>query len=149
MAKFNFRLQQILNIREQFERKKELEHADAIRKREIERRKLRELIAKKDEEIDSLREVVSTSIDPTTVRLHNNSIEGLKIKIVEQEARVAEADAFVEKKRQELVKAMQERKAMDNVRDSAFEEFTEEEKLAEARQVDELVSYKYAESIGN
>jgi flagellar biosynthesis chaperone FliJ len=41
------------------------------------------------------------------------------------------------------VEAMKARKAMEIVRDNARAAFLEEEKITEAKQVDELVSFKY------
>jgi len=64
-----------------------------------------------------------------------------------QEERVRAAEVFAEEKREELVQAMKDRKALEVVRDNAHEEFMLEMNLAEQKQVDELVSFKYTDRI--
>jgi flagellar FliJ protein len=66
---------------------------------------------------------------------------------VEQEERVKAAERRAEEKRLELVEAMKERKALEIVKDNAREEFLKEADLAERKQVDELVSFKYTEKL--
>ena len=147
MPRFQFRLQQYLGIKEQIESQKELEYAKAIRVLEEEKQKLVEFMQRRDETVEKLRRAVSKSISPFEIRRYNNNIERLKHQIKVQEERVEAAKAFVEQKRQELVQAMKERKALEIVKDNAREEFLKEADLAERKQVDELVSYKYSEKI--
>jgi flagellar FliJ protein len=144
MARFNFRLQQFLSVKEQIEDQKELEYSKAIRKQEEERNLLRQMEAQKDQQIEDLRVAVLNAIDPLEIKFLNASVDRLKLHIAQQKERVAAAEAYAEKKRLELVEAMKERKALEIVRDHAREEFITEEKLAEQKQIDELVSYKNA-----
>lgn len=145
MPRFQFRLQQYLGIKEQIEDQKELEYAKALRVVEEEKQKLVELRQRRDETVESLRQAVSKSIAPIEIRRYNNNIERLKHQINVQIQRVAAAEAFAEEKRQELVQAMKERKALEIVKENAREEFLKEADLAERKQVDELVSFKYSE----
>jgi len=147
MAKFNFRLQQFLGIKEQIEDQKELEYAKAIRLLEEEKAKLKQMSEQLVQQIENMREQVLNAIDPTEIKLLNASINRLRQIIVQQKERVAAAEAYVEEKRLELVEAMKERKALEIVRDNAREAFIIEENLAEQKQVDELVSFKYKEQI--
>lgn len=143
MPKFQFRLQQYLGVKEQIEEQKELEYAKALRMVEEEKKKLADLIQRKDETVESLRHSVADRISPFNIRQYNNNIERLKNLIKTQIERVAAAEAYAETKRQELVQAMKERKAMEKVRENAFEEFQKEQELAERKEIDELVSFKY------
>ena len=147
MAKFQFSLQQYLGVKEQIEDQKELEYAHALRKVEEEKQKLAEMLQQREENIEALRSTLAKSISPLEIRRFNNVIERLKHQIRVQEERVAVAKSMAEAKRQELVQAMKERKALEIVRDNAQEEFRLEENLAEQKQVDELVSFKYTDKL--
>jgi flagellar FliJ protein len=144
MPRFQFRLQQYLGVKEQIEDQKELEYAKALRVVEEEKQKLVELIQKRNDSVESLRQSVQKAISPVEIRRYNNNIERLKHQIVVQIERVAAAEAFAEQKRQELVQAMKERKALEIVKENAREEFLLEANLAEQKIVDELVSFKYS-----
>ncbi|MCL2188154.1 MAG: flagellar export protein FliJ [Defluviitaleaceae bacterium] len=143
MARFNFRLQQYLGVKEQMETQKELEYAKALRKVEEEKQLLRELHANREAQIADFQQKVLNNIDTIEIKLLNDSIERLKQYIKKQEERVKAAEEFAEIKRQELVEAMKERKALEIVRDNAREAFNLEQNLVEQKQVDELVSFKY------
>jgi flagellar FliJ protein len=143
MARFDFRLQPYLGIKEQIEDQKEIEYGQAMRKLEEEREKKRRLEQRREMQIVGFREALQTAINPADLRRYNNTIELLKRRITEQEKRIAAAETFAEKKRLELVEAMKERKTLETVKDNAFEEYTRTEMLSEQKQIDELVSYKY------
>jgi flagellar FliJ protein len=146
MARFNFRLQQFLGVKEQIEDQKELEYGKAIRKREEEKALLRQMEEQREQQLEDFRTAVTNAIDPVEIKHYNGSLERLKGRIKQQRERVAAAEAFAEKKRLELVEAMKERKALEIVRDNAREAFIKEEILAEQKQVDELISFKHKDS---
>ncbi|MCL2223873.1 MAG: flagellar export protein FliJ [Defluviitaleaceae bacterium] len=146
MPRFQFRLQQYLGVKEQIESQKELEYGRAIQLVEEEKQKLVEFRQRKDAAVEELRVLVTKAISPFEIRRYNNNIERLKHQIVAQEERVKAAEAFAEQKRQELVQAMKERKALETVKENAREEFQLEANLAEQKVVDELVSFKYADA---
>jgi len=143
MAKFNFRLQQFLDVKEQIEEQKEMEYGRAIRQLEEEKTRLRRMQEQLKAQVEAQRIQVMNVLDPIEIKFLNTSIERLKAHILFQEERVQAAAHYVEVKRQELVEAMKERKALEIVRDKAQEAFRIEENLAEQKQVDELVSFKY------
>ena len=147
MPRFQFRLQQYLGVKEQIEDQKELEYGRALQKLEEEKLKLVSMQNQITENIDALRSSITKSISPMEIRRYNNTIERLKHQIQVQEEVIKSAEAFVEEKRQELVQAMKERKALEIVRDKAREEFNLEQNLAEQKQVDELVSFKYTDKL--
>lgn len=146
MARFNFRLQQYLGVKEKIEDQKEIEYGQALKKLEEEKQKMLRLLAQRDEQIKTFQESLKTVIKPSEIRRYNNIIERLKTQIKEQAQRIESAEAFVEKKRLELVEAMKERKMLETIREQRFEEYTRAELLAEQKTVDELVSYKYQEA---
>jgi flagellar FliJ protein len=143
MARFNFRLQQFLNIKEQIETQRELEYAQALRRLEEERQRLRQMEAKRLEQIEDFRKSLLEAVKPDRIRRYNNTIERLKAMIREQEKRIAAAEAFAEKKRLALVDAMKERKSFEKLRENTMDEYRRAELMSEQKQVDELVSYQY------
>jgi flagellar FliJ protein len=147
MAKFNFRLQQYLGVKEQIEDQKEFEYSKAIRKREEEKNLLLQMTKQREQQIEDMRVAVLNAIDPVEIRHLNHSIDRLKTHIKQQMERVAAAEVFAENKRLELVEAMKERKALEIVRDNAREEFLKEEQIAEQKQIDERVSFKYSDAL--
>jgi len=149
MARFNFRLQPFLSVKEQMEAQKETEYGQALRKREEEKERLRLLEGQKEAQIQAFRQSLASKVDPASGRRYNQVIERLKIHIVQQIQRVEASERFAEKKRLELVEAMKERKALETVKDRALETFRIEENLAEQKRTDELVSYKYADKAAN
>jgi flagellar FliJ protein len=68
----------------------------------------------------------------------------LKERIAAQRKIVHAAEQFAEMKRKELVEAMRDRKTIERLRENALEEYKEDEKRGEQKQVDEVVSYKYS-----
>ena len=147
MPRFQFRLQQYLGVKEQIEEQKELEYGRALQQLEEEKQTLQEMHDQRNEAITAMRKALARSISPIEIRRYNNTIERLKHYIMVQEERVRAAEVFVETKRQELVQAMKDRKALEVVRDNAREEFNLEMNLAEQKEVDELVSFKYTDRI--
>jgi flagellar FliJ protein len=95
--------------------------------------------------IVTFKESLTTAINPADIRRYNNRLELLKNRIKEQQERIVEAEAAAELRRLELVEAMKERKMLEAVKEKSYETYLEEEKRAEQRVVDEIVSYQYAE----
>jgi len=147
MPRFQFRLQQYLGVKEQIENQKELEYAHALRKVEVEKQKKEAMVTYRSESIEALRTALTRLISPLEIKRYNHTIDRLTQQINLQEMKIVEAEALAEDKRQALVQAMKDRKALEIVRDNTREEFNLEVSLAEQKQVDELVSFKYTDKI--
>ncbi|MCL2170430.1 MAG: flagellar export protein FliJ [Defluviitaleaceae bacterium] len=144
MAKFSFKLASILSIKEKMEDLKKNEMAKAIQALEREKQRLRELVQTRLDCIDSFRNSINTGVKPEDIKSHNQYLEKLKMMIKAQEMVVEMATAFVEQKRLELVEAMREKKAMEKLKENAYEQHVIEEKQEEQKSIDEIVSYKTA-----
>ncbi|MCL2707491.1 MAG: flagellar export protein FliJ [Defluviitaleaceae bacterium] len=144
MARFVFRLQPLLNVKEQIEDQKEIEYGQALRRLDEERKAKERLERQRESQIVLFRESLEKGINPAEARRYNNTIERLKNRIKEQIKRIEAAEAYAEKKRVELVEAMKQRKMLDSIKDNRLETYKQGEKLAEQKQVDELVSYQYS-----
>jgi len=147
MPKFQFRLQQFLGVKEQIENQKEMEYGKALQKLEEEKQKLKNLHDTLLDGIRVLQKTVEKAIPLHDIRVLNNNIDRYKQQIIVQDERVRAAEVFVEEKRQELVQAMKERKALDIVKENAMNEFLKEEDIKERKLVDEIVSFKYTDKL--
>ena len=143
MAKFVFRLQSLLGLKEKLESQKEIEYGLAIKKLEEEREKERLLKQRQADTLAGFTKQLETKIEPASIAQYNYFLEVLKEWIAAQETAVAAAVQFVEEKRLELVEAMRERKSLEKLKENDLEAFIEEEKHDEQKQVDAVVSYKY------
>ena len=147
MAKFEFRLQNYLGIKEQLEEQKKNEYGLALRRLEEERQRKRLMEQELLENVNLFKKGLAKSIVPGDIRRYNNRIELLKIWIAEQEERIKEFAKRAEEKRLELVEAMKERKALETVKERNYEEYMKGEQRAGQAVVDGVVSYKYAEKL--
>lgn len=142
MARFRFRLQSVLNIKEKVEDLKKNEFGKAMAALAEAQRVKAEMEAARDSCINDFRRGINEGIDPVAFTRYNLFIENVKTAIKRQEFVVEQCEAFVEQKRQELVEAMRDRKTLETLRENDFEEFLIEEKKQEQKDVDEIVSYK-------
>ncbi len=143
MAKFNFKLQNFLSIKEKLEEQKKLEYGKAISELELEKQKKLLLDGEKCNNIEQFRNEIEKRVDPRTFNSYNRYIDFLKKQIVRQEREIEKKTIFAEQKREELVQSVKERKMFDKLKEHAKESFIKEENLAEQKRLDEIVSYNY------
>ncbi len=143
MAKFKFSLRNYLDLKEKIAEQKKMEYGRALNKLEQEKQKKERMVEERNAEINHFREDIMQGVKPASIRMHNDYIGALKHRIKEQEVVVKGAQRHTEGKRLELVKAVQDRKMLEALKDKAYTEYIREEKLAEQKVVDEIVSYKY------
>ncbi|MDR1000684.1 MAG: flagellar export protein FliJ [Clostridiales bacterium] len=144
MPKFTFRLQSYLELKEKMEDSRKAEYgramADLAAKREEETRLVNERVGV----TAKFRGSILQGIHPYEAKRFSDYLASLKESITMQQKIVAEAEKEVEIRRLSLVEAMRERKALGTLRDKRYEEYLEEQKSAEQKQTDEIVSYRTA-----
>ena len=145
MAKFKYRMQNILDVKRKLEDAAKLEFSEAAAKVREEERKLENLNDRKNAYEAEGRKLRSEKLDVMELRSNTEAISALKEMIVVQEAEVQRSKEFLEFKRVQLQNAMQERKTQDKLYENAFQEFIQEENARESKEVDELVSYVYGQ----
>ena len=141
MAKFIYRMQSILNIKEKLEEQARNEFAQTLMHLNEEEEKLRLLEGRKVSYEEQGRELQKSGLNILTNR---NAIARMQEFIEIQKDAVAAAQAQLEQARKKLQTAMQESKTQEKLREKAFEAFVKEENAKEAKEVDELVSYNYS-----
>ena len=143
MAKFKFRLQSYLNIKEKLEDQKKNEYGQAMAAVTREKQLKEKIDNDKAQSIDHWKEKISQRVDPLSCQRYNAYISLLKQKSTEQQKVVIKAEKQAEIKRNELVESMQERKMLDILKEKDHVTFIKEEQQAEQKMVDEIVSYRY------
>jgi len=144
MAKFIYRMQNILDVKGKLEVQAKNEYAQANAELLEEQEKLSTLVFKKRSCEDSLRkeyDKVPLSLSEIDFWKHNISYTDERIK--QQTANVMNAQRKMEAKRQAMMELMQDRKTHELLRESAFEQFLQDIKAEESKEIDELVSYTY------
>ncbi len=143
MGKFVYRMQNILELKEKMETQEKMAFSIANAKLLEEQNKLQELLLHRAEYEEKLKEACEGSIDVRAINQIKHGIENIKVKIRDQMFAIRRAQKEVDVARMRLDAVMKDRKTHENLRDRAFEAFKEEEKLAENKQIDELVSFVY------
>lgn len=147
MAVFRYKMQSILDIKEKLENKAKQDFAEANMRLDAEKKKMDELQARR---FFYMQEGVKLRMEIIDVRkIRENKIAVLKMDeyIANQKREIARAAKAVEKARAALQEVMQERKAHEKLKESAFEEFLKEEQAAESKEIDQLTSYTYGQKL--
>lgn len=143
MAKFMYRMQNILNIKYKVEEQVKAEFAEANYRYNLEVEKLNGYISKKHMLELELKELYSSKLDVLKIRNTIGAIDKMKGLIELQIIEVNKANEVVEQVRAKLAEAMLERKTHEKLKEKAFEEFLEELKKEDDKIIDELIAYKY------
>ncbi|MCR5831708.1 MAG: flagellar export protein FliJ, partial [Lachnospiraceae bacterium] len=143
MARFRYRMQNILNVKEKLETQAKNEFALAAAKEREEEAKLLALKARRDEHEAILKGLVGADLDITSIKEAEDGLEVIKYHIGQQELNLAAARQELEVARQKLTAAMQDRKTHERLKERQFEVFKQEEAAKESKEIDELVSYRH------
>ena len=143
MAKFAYRMQNILNIKYKVEEQVKAEFAEANYKYNLEVEKLNAYVSKKYKLEQDLRELYNSKLDIYKIRNTISAIDKTQELINLQIIEVNKANEVVEQVRAKLTEAMIERKTHETLKEKAFEEFLEELKKEDDKIIDELVAFKY------
>lgn len=143
MAKFVFRFASYLNLKSKLEEQKKLAYGNALKQVEIEKQKKFALLAERASNIEEFRKKVREHIAPAELQRHNNYLTYLKEAVAKQEIVIQKAEEQAELRRLELVEAMKDRKTLEKLKENVYEQYLIEEKQAEMKVTDEIVSYKY------
>ena len=143
MAKFVYRMQNILNIKYKLEEQAKQEYADAQYAYQQEVDKLKHLETRKQQNIDEMRRFASESINVIELERCNDAMYVLDNMIANQKNQVFHAQAKLDRARTHLNEATQERKTHEKLKEHQFDSFLQELNVEEMKEIDELVSYKY------
>ena len=149
MAKFIYKMQNILDIKLKLEDQARTAYGNAVTQLEEEEKILKRIEDRKTGYENQLSDLMSASLEVGEILRIENAIEIMNFKSEEQKLEVMRAERAVEKAREKLKEAMVERKIHEKLREKAFENFKQEISAQEKKEVDELVSYKYTSRAGS
>lgn len=143
MAKFVYRMQSILNIKEKMEDQAKIAFAAANAKLRTEEERLQRLFQRQIQYLAEGAALRKAVLDPMKLKENTEALRYVKEEIGSQKIRVKRAEEEVERARLVLQEYRIERKTHEQLKEAAFEEFKAELAKAEGKEVDELVSYVY------
>lgn len=145
MARFRYRLQNVLNIKRKMEDLAKQEFSTARMRLLEEEEKLSGLKERKAEYEDRARALLNGVLNVREIEEGRNAVLILDGYIADQRLEVERAERRVERAREKMTVAMQERKTQETLREKAFDEFLREENRVESKVIDELTSYTYGQ----
>ncbi len=146
MARFVYRMQSVLNIKQQTESQTRMEFALAQSELNKQLDILDEYVRRKEQyirEAEKLRNEESLKLQE--ILDNQYATAQMDVMIRQQSMIVKQYEERVDKVRIKLTRNIQERKMQETLRDRAFAEFLEEEKQAEAKENDQRSSFTYAQ----
>lgn len=146
MAKFVYRMENILSIKYKLEEQAKNVFAEAKHKLDLEEQKLEALYQRKTGYEEQLSNQIVNQLNLLEIRRLEDSVEIIKYKIRMQIIQVNSAKQEVELARIKLNEVMIERKAQEKLKEKAFEEFKKELEDEERKEVDELVSFRHRQT---
>lgn len=143
MAKFVYKMQNILDIKNKLETQEKTAFAMAMQKLRVEEERLERI----DKEILRYEELIRKQneafIDIQEWKHCNEALEYKKNERKNQIQQIKLAEKNVEIARGRLNKVMVERKTQEILKEKAFQDFVHEVNEGEKKEVDELVSFTY------
>ena len=143
MAKFRYRMQNILNIKMKLESQAKIAYGIANQKYMEEQRKLQEIILRRNSYEKILKESMMGTIDVRQVSHARADVNTMKTIMRRQMIEVHKAERALEDARKALNEVMMERKTHEKLKEKAFEQFKAELNAEESKEIDQLVSYTY------
>lgn len=143
MAKFVYKMQSLLNIKEKLEDQAKTAYGLAKATLNEEEEKLQQLIARKNQYIENKRQEMSSSINVHELTQLEHAIKSMEYRIAEQVLVVKQAEKNVQLAQAKLENAMKERKIQEKLREHALEDFIKEMEAADQQEINELVTFRF------
>ena len=143
MAKFIYRMQNILNIKLRLETQAKTEYAENAARLAAEEEKMHHLASRRQQYENEAKQSAMNRVNIASIKQSNESMAVMKKLMTQQSVRIRIAQKNLDRARDKLNLAMQERKIYEKLREKAFEEFKQELNAQEKKEIDELVSFNY------
>ncbi|MCR5674948.1 MAG: flagellar export protein FliJ [Lachnospiraceae bacterium] len=145
MARFRYRMQNILNIKLQQEEQQKTAFAEAQIRLSEEEEKLENLKERRAGYREEGRAMRTEALSVLDIMANNHAVSVMDDMITSQRSNVARAEKNVELERQKLTTAIQERKMHEKLKEKALEKFRREEIREETVINDERSSFIYGQ----
>lgn len=141
MAKrFKWRLDTVKKAKERYEDQKKQALGEAQAAQNTEEAALADLEQRRSDQHDRLKSRQSGRLSATDLQASHAYINDLTRKIEEQQIRVDAARKVTENRREDLVKAVQENRVLENLRTRDHETFKKDERKREQSETDETAN---------
>lgn len=147
MARFRYKMQSILDIKEKLETRAKQDFLETRMKLNDEEDKLRNLHRRKNSYIEEGQRLRNSVLNVQELRENVNALMRMDDYIRRQQMQVVTATKKMEKAQKALQEVMQERKAQEKLKEKAFEQFMLEENRRESKEIDELTTYRHGQKI--
>ncbi len=147
MARFKYKMQSILDVKEKLENKAKQDFAQANARLDTEKQKLVELQKRRSDYMEEGLKLRLEKIDIRKIRENKMAVLKIDEYIKNQMVQINLASREVEKARVALQTLMQERKAHEKLKENAFEAFMKEEQAAESKEIDQLTTYTHGQKL--
>lgn len=143
MASYNFKLEKVLNYKEDIESFKKIEFGNINLKLNKEEEILYNYNLNKERLVTKKKESIN-SISIGHLKLYNDYLHDISSNIENQEQVIDEIKEELQKAKDELLIAMQERKSFEKLKEKDHNEFLSEVKKKEEKVIDEVISFNIA-----
>lgn len=143
MAKFIYRMENILNIKYKMEEQAKQEYMTVRMRLNEAEEELNTLKLRKEDYFSTYRKLLNERLDVLEIETCKNAIVVMDEFIANQQRVIQSIEIELEKAIQKMNEAMQERKIHEKLRENQFEIFLKELNQEEMKEIDQLVSYQY------
>ncbi len=143
MAKFSYRMQSILEIKQKLENQAKIAYGLADKKYREEQGKLQEMLVRRTRYEKRLRDLMNGPINLSEINHARSATDAMRVLIRRQMMEVHKAELELEAARKALQDVRKERKMHEKLREKAYDEFVQELNYEEGKETDQLVSYTY------
>ena len=146
MARFRYRMQNILDIKEKMETQAKNEFAQAQARLNAEEEKLADRVSYRQKlQEDGGRLLLADRLDILKIDENKKMVSYAGEQVRAQTIQVRMAQKKLDEQRVRMQKSMQERKTHEILKEKAFDDFKVGLKAAEGKEIDELTSYTYGQ----
>ena len=146
MARFVYKMQSVLNIKQQTENQTKMEFAVAQAELNKQLDILEEYVTRKENYLKEAEELRNDdSLKLQEILDNQYATAQMDVMIKQQAGVVRQYEERVEQVRVKLTRNIQERKMQETLRDRAFSEYLEEQKQEEAKENDQRTSFTYGQ----
>lgn len=137
---YSFRLEKVLNYKENIENIKKGEYGDINRRLNNEEEKLLNYNIHKEDLLTKKYESIKNT-NVANLKLYNNYLQEISSNIEKQEMVISNIKEELEKTKEELLVAMREKKVFEKLKENDYNEFLKEVKKDEEKLVDGIVTF--------
>lgn len=147
MARFRYKMQGILDVKEKLETRAKQDFAEANRRLADEKEKLAVLQARKAAYMEEGKTLRMEYIDVRKIKENKLAVMKMDEYISNQMIQINQAARVVERTRAALQELVQERKAHEKLKENAFADFMKEELYQESKEIDQLTTYTHGQKL--